>query len=103
MLRLVPRVAVAALLLASFVACFSRVAGTDYLLSILGDISRARQYGTMGWSKNDKRLIAPYERFPADQKDDPIELGSSQGLFFRRPRAAYRSQRGACSEDDGCH
>lgn len=30
--------------------------------------------GTMGWSKDDK-LIAPFNRFPAGQKDYPIELG----------------------------
>lgn len=48
--------------------------GTSYLLSILGYNARGLQYGMMGWSKDDK-LIAPYRRFPADQKDYPIELG----------------------------
>jgi rhodanese-related sulfurtransferase len=48
--------------------------GTSYLLSILGYNARGLQYGMMGWSRDDK-LIAPYKRFPADQKDYPIELG----------------------------
>lgn len=48
--------------------------GTSYLLSILGYNARGLQYGMMGWSKDDK-LIAPYKRFPADQKDYPIEVG----------------------------
>ena len=48
---------------------------TSYLLSILGYNARGLQYGMMGWSKDDK-LIAPYRRFPADQKDYPIELGA---------------------------
>jgi rhodanese-related sulfurtransferase len=48
--------------------------GTSYLLSILGYNARGLQYGMMGWSRDDK-LIAPFRRFPADQKDYPIELG----------------------------
>jgi rhodanese-related sulfurtransferase len=48
--------------------------GTSYLLSILGYNARGLQYGMMGWSKDDA-LIAPYKRFPADQKDYRIELG----------------------------
>jgi rhodanese-related sulfurtransferase len=48
--------------------------GTSYMLSILGYNARGLQYGMMGWSKDDA-LIAPYKRFPADQKDYPIELG----------------------------
>jgi rhodanese-related sulfurtransferase len=48
--------------------------GTSYLLSILGYNARGLQYGMMGWNKDDK-LIAPFKRFPADQKDYPIELG----------------------------
>jgi rhodanese-related sulfurtransferase len=48
--------------------------GAGYLLSILGYNARGLQYGMMGWSTDDK-LIAPYKRFPADQKDYPIELG----------------------------
>jgi rhodanese-related sulfurtransferase len=48
--------------------------GASYLLSILGYNARGLQYGMMGWSTDDK-LIAPYKRFPADQKDYPIELG----------------------------
>lgn len=48
--------------------------GVSYVLSILGYNARGLQYGMMGWSKDDK-LIAPFKRFPADQKDYPIELG----------------------------
>ncbi len=48
--------------------------GTSYVLSILGYDARGLQFGMMGWSKDDA-LIAPYKRFPADQKDYPIELG----------------------------
>jgi rhodanese-related sulfurtransferase len=48
--------------------------GTSYMLSILGYNARGLQYGMMGWSKGDA-LIAPYKRFPAGQKDYPIELG----------------------------
>ncbi len=45
--------------------------GMSYMLSILGYNARGLQYGMMGWSKDDK-LIAPFKRFPADQKDYPI-------------------------------
>jgi rhodanese-related sulfurtransferase len=45
--------------------------GMSYMLSILGYNARGLQYGMMGWSKDDK-LIAPYKRFPADQKDYPV-------------------------------
>jgi rhodanese-related sulfurtransferase len=45
--------------------------GVSYLLSILGYNARGLQYGMMGWSRNDG-LIAPFKRFPADQKDLPI-------------------------------
>lgn len=33
--------------------------------------ARGLQYGRMGLGKDDK-LIAPFKRFPADQKDYPI-------------------------------
>jgi rhodanese-related sulfurtransferase len=45
--------------------------GASYLLSILGYNARGLQYGMMGWSRNDA-LMAPWRRFPADQKDYPI-------------------------------
>jgi rhodanese-related sulfurtransferase len=45
--------------------------GVSYLLSILGYNARGLQYGMMGWSRNDG-LMAPFKRFPADQKDLPI-------------------------------
>ncbi|NWG73756.1 MAG: hypothetical protein HXY24_03985 [Rubrivivax sp.] len=48
--------------------------GASYVLSMLGYDARGLQYGMMGWSKDD-RLIAPYRRFPADQKDYPIATG----------------------------
>jgi rhodanese-related sulfurtransferase len=47
--------------------------GASYVLSILGYNARGLQFGMMGWSKDDA-LIAPYKRFPADQKDYPIEV-----------------------------
>jgi len=45
--------------------------GMSYVLSILGYNARGLQYGMMGWSRDDT-LIAPWPRFPADQKDYPI-------------------------------
>jgi rhodanese-related sulfurtransferase len=48
--------------------------GTSDVLLILCDNARGPQYGTMGWRQDDK-LVAPYRRFPADQRDYPIELG----------------------------
>lgn len=48
--------------------------GVSYVLSILGYNARGLQYGMMGWSRDD-RLIGPYRRFPADQKDYPIASG----------------------------
>ena len=45
--------------------------GTNYTLSILGYNARWLQYGTMGWSRDDK-LIAPCMGLPADQKDYPV-------------------------------
>lgn len=53
----------------------STVVGMSYVLSILGYNARGLQYGMMGWSK-DPALIAPYKRFPADQKEYPVVLGS---------------------------
>lgn len=48
--------------------------GVSYMLSILGYNARGLQYGVMGWSKDD-RLMGPYKRFPAAQKDYPIVTG----------------------------
>jgi rhodanese-related sulfurtransferase len=45
--------------------------GMSYMLSILGYNARGLQFGMMGWSKDDK-LIAPFRRFPTDQKDYPV-------------------------------
>lgn len=45
--------------------------GMSYLLAILGYNARGLQYGMMGWSTDDA-LIAPWPRFPADQKDYPL-------------------------------
>ena len=45
--------------------------GTNYTLSILGCNARWLQYGTKGWSRDDK-LIAPCMGLPADQKDHPV-------------------------------
>ena len=45
--------------------------GTNYTLSILGYNARWLQYGTMGWSRDDK-LTAPFKGLPADQKDYPV-------------------------------
>ena len=43
----------------------------SYILAMMGYNARGLQYGMMGWSRNDA-LIAPWPRFPADQKDYPI-------------------------------
>ena len=45
--------------------------GMSYVLSMMGYNARGLQYGMMGWSRDDG-LIAPWPRFPADQKDYPI-------------------------------
>ena len=45
--------------------------GLSYILAMMGYNARGLQYGMMGWSRNDA-LIAPWPRFPADQKDYPI-------------------------------
>jgi rhodanese-related sulfurtransferase len=48
--------------------------GVSYVLSIMGYNARGLQYGMMGWSKDD-RLMGPYQRFPAGQRDFPIVTG----------------------------
>lgn len=45
--------------------------GMSYMLSMMGYNARGLQYGMMGWNRADA-LIAPWRRFPADQKDYPI-------------------------------
>lgn len=45
--------------------------GMSYVLAIMGYNARGLQYGMMGWSR-DNALIAPWPRFPAEQKDYPI-------------------------------
>ena len=48
--------------------------GVSYVLAIMGYNARGLQYGMMGWSKDD-RLMGPYLRFPAGQRDFPIVTG----------------------------
>ena len=45
--------------------------GMSYVLAMMGYNARGLQYGMMGWSRNDA-LIAPWPRFPADQRNYPI-------------------------------
>jgi rhodanese-related sulfurtransferase len=45
--------------------------GMSYVLAMMGYNARGLQYGMMGWSRDDA-LIAPWRRFPADQRDYPI-------------------------------
>ena len=45
--------------------------GMSYMLAMMGYNARGLQYGMMGWSR-DNALIAPWPRYPVDQKDYPI-------------------------------
>ncbi len=49
--------------------------GVSYVLSIMGYNARGLQYGMMGWSEDD-RLLGKHRRFPADQKDYPINTAA---------------------------
>ena len=45
--------------------------GMSYVLAMMGYNARGLQYGMMGWSRDDA-MIAPWPRFPADQKNYPV-------------------------------
>lgn len=47
--------------------------GISYLLSILGYNARGLQMGMMGW-RTDDALLGPFKRFPAQQRDYPIDI-----------------------------